>query len=175
MPKSFIITPLSPEHTDQALPVAQALHRDMTLEQWRGAVAPFLESKAASGPNGGCGAMTCAMSDGHIRGLYCWRVSADGPVANNSVRVLTVPIFVAIGLFDAAATSAAQIDSLEHLARQLGCGTVVVDVRGCVVAATAPKLDAEGLFTRLGYRLIGEALVRDIGADSAAFATAGVA
>ncbi|MCW2243943.1 hypothetical protein [Azospirillum canadense] len=166
MTKSFIITPLSPSHADQALPVAQALHRDMTLEQWRGAVAPFLES----GPNGSCGAMACAMSDGHIRGLYCWRVSAD-----SAVRVLTVPIFVAIGLFDAAATSAAQIESIDHLARQLGCGTVVVDLRGCVVAATAPKLDAEGLFTRLGYRLIGEALVREVGAGSAAFATAGAA
>lgn len=174
MTKSFIITPLSPAHADQALPVAQALHRDMTLEQWRGAVAPFLESGedgAPNGaPNGGCGAITCGTSDGHIRGLYCWRVSADG-----AVRVLTVPIFVAIGLFDAAATSAAQIDSIDHLARQLGCGTVVVDLRGCVVAASAPKLDAQALFTRLGYRLIGEALVRDVGAGSAAFATAGAA
>lgn len=167
MSKSFIVAPLSPAQTDQALPVMQALQRDMTLAQWRGAVAPYL-----AGAAGESGVMACEMSDGHIRGLFCWRVSAEGVV-----RVLTVPIFVAIGLFDAAATSAAQIETIDQLAHQLGCRTVVVDLRGCVIAATAPKLDAEGLFTRLGYRVVGEALVKDAGAgpDMASFPVAGVA
>ena len=174
MTKSFIISPLSAAQADQALPVAQALHRDMTLEQWRGALAPYLDAPPAGGPEHGCGAMVCAMSDGHIRGLYCWRVSA-GTGLESAARVLSVPIFVAVGLFDAAATSAAQIESVDQLARHLGCGTIVVDLRGCVVAATAPKLDAQALFTRLGYRLVGEALVRQVGEESPAFATAGAA
>lgn len=154
MPRSFIVAPLAKTQADQALPVVQTLHRDMTLAEWREVVALFLHT------GGDGGVMACEMSDGHIRGLFCYRVSAEG-----AIRVLTVPIFIAVGLFDAAATSAAQADGIDLLARKLGCASVVVDERGCVVAATAPKLDAAGLFTRLGYRRVGQAFVKDVAAD----------
>ncbi|CAO3377429.1 hypothetical protein [Azospirillum argentinense] len=153
MPRSFILAPLAKTQADQALPVVQTLHRDMTLDEWRQVASLFLQD------GGDGGVMACEMSDGHIRGLFCYRVSAEG-----MIRVLTVPIFIAVGLFDAAVTSAAQADGIDLLARKLGCSTVVVDERGCVVAATAPKLDAAGLFTRLGYRRVGQAFVKDVAA-----------
>ncbi|MBP2314638.1 hypothetical protein [Azospirillum soli] len=166
MPRSFIITPLAPAQTDQALPVIQALHRDMTLAQWRGVVEPY----QTLGDDGGV--MACEMSDGHIRGLFCYRVRQDG-----AARVLTVPTFVAVGLFDAAATSGAQIEAIDRLAHNLGCGTVEVDLDGCVMAALAPKLDAAGLFGRLGYRVEGRTLVKDMEAEpvGAAFPVVGAA
>lgn len=154
MPRSFIVTPLAPARTDQALPVIQALHRDMTLAQWRGVVGPF------QAPGGDGGVVACEMSDGHIRGLFCYRVRRDG-----AARVLAVPTFVAVGLFDAAATSGAQIEAIDQLAHNLGCGTVEVDLDGCVMAALAPKLDAAGLFGKLGYRVEGRTLVKRVEAE----------
>ena len=156
MPKSFIVAPLSRAQTDQALPVMQVLHRDMTLAQWRDAVAPFLEA----GPDSGV--MACEMSDGHIRGLFCWRVRTVG-----ASRVLTIPIFIAVGLFDAAVTSAAQVEAIERLALQRSCRTVEVEQTGCLVAATAPKLDAVGLFTRLGYWAGEGLLAKEVWAEDA--------
>lgn len=156
MSKSFIVAPLHHAQTDQALPVVQVLHRDMTLAQWRDVVAPFLEA----GPDSGV--MACETSDRHIRGLFCWRVRTVG-----ASRILTIPIFIAVGLFDAAVTSAAQVEAIERLALQRSCRTVEVEQTGCLVAATAPKLDAVGLFTRLGY-WVGEGLLaKEVWAEDA--------
>ncbi|WP_448206161.1 hypothetical protein [Azospirillum sp. sgz302134] len=163
MPKSFIVAPLPKTQTDQALPVVQVLHRNMTLEQWRDVAAPFLE------PDPERGVMACSMSDGHIRGLFCWVVHQDG-----EARVLNIPTFIAVGLFDAAVTSAALIEAIDGLARQLGCHVVEVERQGCVVAATAPAQDTAGLFARLGYHADRELLVKDIGA-AADYPVAGVA
>lgn len=167
MPKTFNVIPLSPAQTDQAFPVAQALYRDMTLAQWRDVVEPF---QALEPDNGGV--MACEMSDGHIRGLFCYRVRRD-----DAALVLTVPTFVAVGLFDAAATSGAQIEAIDRLARALSCEAVEVDLDGCVMAALAPKLDAAGLFGKLGYRTRGRTLVKEMAAEpaGAAFPVAGVA
>jgi len=167
MPKTFNVVPLSPAQTDQAFPVVQALHRDMTLAQWRDVVEPFQALGAGDG-----GVMACEMSDGHIRGLFCYRVRDDG-----AERVLSVPTFVAVGLFDAAATSAAQIEAIDRLARDLECGSIEVDLDGCVMAALAPKLDAASLFGKLGYRSVGRAMVKEVEAElvGSAFPVAGVA
>ncbi len=175
MPKSFIVAPLGRDRTDQAFPVMQAVRGEDTLDRWRTRVDGF----RALAPEGGI--MACTTGGGHIRGLFLYRVGGDG-----TARVLGVPAFVAVGLFDSLATAAALAEAAERLASKLGCGSVAVDAQGCALGTLAPPPDAAGLFGRLGYRDDGRCLVKDLpgraggtgGADAppgAAFAAAGAA
>lgn len=166
MPKSFIVAPLDPARVDQAYPLIQAAHREMTPARWRTMAGDFLREGAA--PRG---IVACTMSDGHFRGLFCYAVPEDAPA-----RRLAVPLFVAAGLFDVAATVDALCEAMERLARGFDCRSVAVDADGCALAALAPRLDPAGLFGARGYRADGRALVKEVGAEAErGFAVAGCA
>lgn len=166
MPKTFIVHPLSPRRIDQALPIVQALHGDLTVEQWRGVAAPFLA------PTRDVGILACVSGSGHIRGLFCHQLTRE-----RSMRILAVPIFAVVGLFDAGATAEALIESLERLADHMECGAVEIAQEGCVVSSSVPSIDATLLLARFGYRPRGEILSKLLGDDLAepAFPVAGMA
>lgn len=183
MSKQFIISALAPRRVDQAFPLVQAAHGVMTPECWRDLAGKFLAEEfgldgaeeladreiGGEGIAGGLdlsrppgnGIYVCATEHGSLRGLFCYRVGktgSQGPLG----RRLSVPIFVAIGLFDTIATAEALREAMEKLALNLRCGSVSIDLAGCRLSSLAPAIDAWEYFSKQGYEAENRTLIRSL-------------
>lgn len=121
MNRRFYVKPLSPERIDATFPIVQAANPGLTLAQWR----RFAENPAGSaGPTTAAGILVVENEREYVQGFCTYRLQSD--IRHGTI--LVVSDLVTLALVSGEAAAAALVDSLQALARRLGCGAVRLHV-----------------------------------------------
>ena len=123
MPDRYVAKTIDARQIDQAFPVVQSCVPGLDIARWRRFAAELVGSGAAARRRGGI--VTAQLGRGYIHGLFCYMVV---PSLCHG-RVLQVENFVALDMFDPAATADRLMAAMEELARELGCGAIHVMMR----------------------------------------------
>lgn len=115
MSGNYLVRQLSQTDVPRAFPLVQAVHVDVSLDDWQ----HFAEERLSDG-NGGSkshGIVAVQNVQGYLHGLASYKISADGLIG----RTLVCDHFIVLDLLTFEQPCAALMRAVEQIARDANC------------------------------------------------------
>lgn len=149
MDGGFTAKPLGMRQIDQAYPLVRAIAPDLPVERWRSFATARIGASATPGMP--TGIMTVQSDRGYIHGLFIYAERDD----LRHGKTLSVDNFIVLDLFNVADAASSLIQSMETLAKALGCVAIQASLPECYAQGGTTDGFMAGFFRDAGHHVDG--------------------